>query len=116
MGIASFRLRGAAAASFVLFMGCVGDVTAMRLNTAPRPLSPRAPSAVEVFRDRVPLDGFIEIYALEIEGGAMIAEDIQAMREKAAKLGCEALVLTPEQFGPPGFGGHRLRGTCLVAR
>lgn len=100
----------------LLLIGCVSEVTTTRLNAAPRPLSKRQPAEVEVFRERVPLNGYIEIYSLEIDGGAMIAEDIQAMREKAARLGCEKLVLTAETYGPVTVPQNRLRGTCLVAR
>lgn len=103
-------------ACLALLVGCVSDVTSTRLNTPPRPLSRRDPSAVEVFRERVPLDGYIEIHELEIDGGAMIAEDIQSRRVKAGSLGCEVLVLTPERYGPATMPGQKLRGTCLVHR
>ncbi len=90
--------------------GCGHTVTYTALNAAPRPLTPRAPSAVELYMTAQPTRPSVEVGYFEIEqqsptsGGtpAMIAE----LRQRAGRIGCDALVLTASTDRIQSYSGQ----------
>jgi hypothetical protein len=90
--------------------GCGHSVTYTALNAPPRPLTPRAPSAVELYMTAQPTRPNVEVGYFEIEqqsptsGGtpAMIAK----LRERAGRVGCDALVLTASTDRIQSYSGQ----------
>jgi hypothetical protein len=90
--------------------GCVGVAPALQtvtLNAPPRPLHERPPGEVTFFTTGAPSRPFVEVALLEsrrrwgAQEGA--PEIIGRMRDRAAKLGCDGLILLGEANLTSGF-------------
>lgn len=90
----SFSLAIAA----VFLSGCGFSVSYTKTNASPRRLAPRQPSTVEVLTVAPPERPFVEVGLFEIEQESPqsgdSAEMLEKLREEAATVGCDALVIT----------------------
>jgi hypothetical protein len=65
------------------------------INTAPRPLPPRGPATVEVYLSGPPARPHADVGLLRAtEDGASIGQMTDALRARAARAGCDAIVIT----------------------
>jgi hypothetical protein len=89
----------AAAALFVL-TGCGHSFSYSSLNTPSRPLTPREPANVQVLFGTTPSVPFVEVGLFEIEQQTPLSpgttEMIGKLRERAAEIGCDAVLVTRE--------------------
>jgi hypothetical protein len=112
-----------------VFAGCGTFVDFTPLNESPRPLSPRALGSVEVFSSGAPTRPHVDVALVEAVQTHSLNEQgtglmVQRMREQAAAMGCDAIVLggaTDHQGAPPGSGWDLLdpgatkrQATCIV--
>ncbi len=81
-----------------LALGCGHSLEYTATNRSPRPLTPRDPASVEVYATTLPTRPHVEVGLFEIEqrtpasGGT--PEMIGKLRERAARVGCDALVVS----------------------
>ena len=109
-----------------LAMSCGTSVSFIPLNEPPGPRASKPPEAVEVLTAGPPNRPYVEVGLLEarqdsaysLDGSARI---IAEMRERAAELGCDALVVTgSSDIVQPDFLSDTVdtlrgyRGTCIV--
>ncbi|MEA2697875.1 MAG: hypothetical protein QOI66_2146 [Myxococcales bacterium] len=109
--------------------GCGTYVGFTRINDPPYPLSPRAPRSVEVFSSGTPARPHVDVAVVEAEQTHSLNEQgtglmIRRLREQAAAIGCDAIVLggsTDHQGAQPGSGWDLLdpgstkrQATCIV--
>jgi hypothetical protein len=82
----------------VFGLACGHSLEYTATNRSPRPLSPRDPASVEVYATTLPTRPHVEVGLFEIEqrtpasGGT--PEMIGKLRERAARVGCDALVVS----------------------
>lgn len=81
------------AAAVAALVGCGPQVSVSALNPAPRPWGARPVGSVEIYTTALPARPYVEVAALSAKGG-QADQHVDAMREKAAELGCDALVFT----------------------
>jgi len=91
-------LRLLACLGFSCSVGCGTVVTETPLNAAPRELTPRAPESVEVYSSAPPSRPHVDVALLEAEqselgsgGGAVM---VRRLRERAGKMGCDAVFIS----------------------
>ena len=94
------------------------------LNSAPRGLTARPPQSVEVYSSSPPSRPHVDVALLRVEEGGFSGTPghlVQALLEKAAELGCDALYISgaSERAGNPKLGildpgTNTLFGTCLA--
>lgn len=125
------------AKSTILLVGCAAAlaacslprVTLEQLNPPPRALQPRAPGSVEVFVTTKPARPYVEVAILEAEegtkgpgGGPTL---VRMLRERAARLGCDAIMLAGwgsrikvqgNTYDVSIFTRNTVRCTCIVYR
>lgn len=79
----------------VLGPGCATTViNSHPLNSAPHPLKPREPAAVEIFTTGPPTRPFVEVALIEArQAGFDEAPVFGELRSRAGAIGCEGLVL-----------------------
>lgn len=110
-------------------VACAPKIAVTPLNPAPRPLAPRAVGEVEVFTTRLPPRPYAEVSLITARQG-QAGDHLDALRAKAAELGCDGLVMTvmptessvqvqppPGQEGSAPARGHAVgssSGTCVV--
>jgi len=98
-------------------------------NPAPGPLVPRAAAEVEVFTTQLPPRPYAEVSLITARQG-QAGDHLEALRAKAAEIGCDGLVMTvmphessvqvqppPGQEGSAPARGHAVgssSGTCVV--
>ena len=70
---------------------CV-KTTVTPLNQTPRPLTSRSPESVEVFTTKLPTRPYVEVSLIQAER-VDASRHLAAMRKKAARIGCDAIVL-----------------------
>lgn len=125
------RLLAAAAAAIAL-AGCGARLTFIRTNSPPQPMRPRAVAAVEVFSSARPERAFVEVGIIESQRASVFSaagsdEVFSAMREEAARQGCDAMILLGSNDAVVGSGGgahggdstttlQGYRATCAVWR
>ncbi len=123
------RMRRLLFALLLALVSCAPEIAVTPLNPAPRPLAPRAAGEVEVFTTRLPPRPYAEVSLITARDGKA-GDHLDALRAKAAELGCDALVMTvmpsessvqvqppPGQAGQPPARGHAVgssSGTCVV--
>jgi hypothetical protein len=92
--------------AFLTFTGCA-TVTADVMNQPPRPMYKRTADQVELFTAGVPSRPRVDVAVLRF-GGVFGdgADPTTAMRQEAANMGCDGLVLAHLDTG--------LAGTCIV--
>ena len=108
--------------------GCGTWVDATPLNAPPHALSPRAPESVEIYASGAPSRPHVDVALLRADqvnrSNADMATMMRKLRVQAAKMGCDAIVVSgaTEQAGAPtgsSFalldpGTHSLLATCLA--
>ena len=112
-----------------LLGGCGTFVDFTPLNDPPHALSPRSAGTVEVLSSGAPARPHVDVAIVEAEQTRSLNEQgtglmIRRMRERAAALGCDAIVLggvTDHQGAGPGSGwdlldpgATRRQATCIV--
>ena len=76
------------------------------MNQPPHPLFKRTPESVEVFTAGAPTRPRVDVAVLRFGGGFPTTTPTVAMRQEAANMGCDGLVLAHLDTG--------LAGTCIV--
>ncbi len=98
-------------AGAILFTACGVDVAYTQTNAPPHPMAARPPASVEVYRLAPSYRRFVETGTLDATGywGGGTEHADQLLRQKAAEIGCDALVIQ-------GYvqGGARYRAICLA--
>jgi hypothetical protein len=109
--------------------GCGTFVDFTPINDPPHPLEPRSSASVEVFSSGPPARPHVDVALVEVEQTHSLNEQgtglmIQRMREQAAAIGCDAIVLrgvTDHQGAQPGSGwdlvdpgSTKREATCIV--
>lgn len=101
----------------VLTLGACGpEINVQPLNPSPHPLSRRSPAEVQVFTSAIPERPYIEIALISASKGQ--AEDhLGAIRERAAEVGCDALIFTalPRTNTSEGFVNGRYAATSTTS-
>jgi hypothetical protein len=77
---------------------CGTATTIAVTNPSPRPLVPRSPAEVDVFTSSAPSQPFVEVAIIQSRQESIYSFDqmpeiIAAMREEAARAGCDGVVL-----------------------
>ncbi len=110
-----------------LAAACGTTISAVPTNHPVRPMTPRDPMSVEVVTTGVPPRPFVEVAYLEAQQQSEYSLDaapevMTKMRERAAALGCDALILGGANDAVVGSStngtGHTstlrgYRGTCI---
>jgi hypothetical protein len=101
----------AVALALLLCAACGVDIAYTRTNPPPHPMDARTPERVDVFRLAPNDRPFVETGILDETGwwGGGTQNADRLLRNKAAEIGCDALVIQ-------GYvqGGARYRAICLV--
>jgi hypothetical protein len=113
----------------LLVAGCGTFVEFTPINSPPHLLSPRSPESVEMLSSGSPARPHVDVALLEVEQTHSFNEEgtglmIRRLREQAAAMGCDAVVLggvTDHQGAQPGSGWDLLdpgstkrQATCVV--
>lgn len=83
-----------------LAAACAPTLHVTPLNPAPRPMSPRSPETVELFTSNRPAQPYVDVALLRAEQWERVPEDdemaesVAALRERAAQMGCDAVIIT----------------------
>src|SRR5690349_10178251 len=78
----------------VVLAGCV-HVDSAAINPPPHRLAPRAPATVDVFASAPPERPHVDVALVTASsGGRGLPALVEAIRERAAELGCDAIVLS----------------------
>ncbi len=103
--------RGLAAAMLVGAAGCGLSVRVTRLSGGPREALPIDATQVELFVDSFPAREYVAAAYLEVrDQDASNVELVDALRAKAADLGCDGVIVKRGQ-PPPA-----VRATCIFWR
>jgi hypothetical protein len=91
--------------ALVLVTGCGTTVSATMLNESPKPLFARPPASVEMFVSAPPSRPYVDVALLEAEQQSDMSIDgtdafIHKLRDHAATLGCDGVVLGHETNRP----------------
>lgn len=82
----------------VLVAGCGTAIQSTMINPAPHPMQSRPPETVEIYSSGPPQRPYIDVAYLEAEqqsaySGDDTAQFIRHLRERAAAMGCDGVVL-----------------------
>lgn len=85
-------------------------------NTAPRPMHARAPQTVQVISSGAPDRPFVEVGIIESQQSSRYSVDemsdiIASMRSKAARIGCDALLIQGQNDTEAGTSRGLFKGT-----
>jgi hypothetical protein len=111
--------------------GCGTSISTTAINAPPRPMAPRPPETVEVFTSGAPPRPHVDVAILEAEesSGLSVADTgdmIRSLREHAAAMGCDAVVVGGSSSRDPGVtdveswlvenpkGRKGFFGTCIA--
>jgi hypothetical protein len=99
-----------------LFAACVvtplaGDTTFTRTNRPTRPMRARALDSVEVFTSSTPSRGYTEVGLIRSTGGD-VERAMTGMRQKAAAVGCDGVVVTSTGTGQ--YNQIIYNGACFL--
>jgi hypothetical protein len=94
------NLRSIGLVCVALAAACGTTSGFMQLNPPPRPLHPRQPSQVLMFTSSAPTERYVEVGLITTAISDWSSENeleiLAALREEAAKHGCEGVVVTDE--------------------
>jgi hypothetical protein len=100
---------------------CGTAVRSATINPPPRAMTPRPPETVQVFSSVLPPRPFVEVAYITAEKASSYSQDsapefINRMRERAAEMGCDGLVIRGATELPDWLAGvhEALTGTCIV--
>lgn len=104
--------------------GCGASVQYARTNPSPRPMHPRPPDSVVVYSSGRPAQAYAEVGVLISRQSsefsmADLQDIIDEMRETAAEIGCDGLIIQGGADKVVSFDGtsstlEGVRGTCIV--
>jgi hypothetical protein len=88
---------------------CGTAVKTIEINPAPRAMGPRPPQTVEMFTSGPPQRPYVDVALLEAEEESSFSSDktpemLTALRERAAQMGCDAVVLGGMTSRDPNLG------------
>jgi hypothetical protein len=112
----------------LLGAGCGVGITSHPLNTPAHPMRPRSASEVEMFTTSKPTYAYVEVAVLEARQESQFSvanteEVFDTMRNRAAEMGCDGLLLlgSADEVVGGTYNGqgstrtlHGYRGTCIV--
>jgi len=105
---------------FASAVGCGPRINVVTMTSPPRPLVARPSETVELFTTKLPSRAYVEVAVISAEKG-WADQHLEALREKAGELGCDALVFTvmPHQQTVSGNGQSATAvgsssATCVV--
>lgn len=102
----------------VLFAGCAAQVSSTQVNQPPAPMFRRPAESVELFTSGAPQRPHTDVAVMEAEPGLSersTGELIGRMREKAAAMGCDGLVVTGVDTQLTRHDERKtVTGTCIV--
>jgi len=95
------RTLGVIMYGLLAFAGCGTSSAFMPLNPPPHPVTPRPPGEVQMFTNSAPARPYVEVGLITAAikrdwSGAGDLEIIDALRDEAAKHGCDGVVVTGE--------------------
>jgi hypothetical protein len=104
------------AALALLVAACGTTTQVVPTNPSPRALVPRSPDAVDVFTTSAPPRPFVEVAIIQARQSSQYSVDsmpeiIAAMREQAARVGCDGVVIHGESNKVVSSGGWGEMGT-----
>jgi hypothetical protein len=92
-------------------IGCGVSVHVTRLSSAPEAMLPIEVTQVELYVDSKPPHEYIAVARLDAAGSkATNFELVDALRERAAELGCDGVIVEP------GPSRSSVGGTCILWR
>jgi len=118
----------------VLLVGCAPAVTSppaelsrnatpeheTKLNASPRPMKPRAPETVAIYRTKVPAAEYVEVSEL-VDTGDDETEALDKLKLSAAGVGCDGLIVgavraeaETMRFGNTHITSVDISGTCIM--
>jgi hypothetical protein len=98
--------------ALLALVGCGTTVRTIMINQPPRPMQPRPVEEVQLFTSAPPTRPYIDVAYLEAEQDSEWSSDetpvfFTKLRERAANLGCDAVVIgNPTHRDKPGLGMH----------
>jgi hypothetical protein len=108
----------------LLLSACGPWVSATALNPSPRMLSSRSAKSVDVYSSGPPARPHVDVALLEVgkgdDGSSGTSEMIERLRQKAADMGCDGVVVggmttrTADVHVPFDFGDRTIHATCIV--
>ena len=108
----------AALVGVLLLAGCADSVSYTHLADPPRPLQPKPAQEVEVLNISPPSRPHRNIGVLQAVSGRLLSFDpprlIGKLRDQAARLGCDALLITSVDRRETRYDGPSIEGSCLV--
>lgn len=93
--------------ALVLAAGCGTSIHTTPINPAPRPMAPRDPASVELFTSGAPQRAHVDVAFIEAEESSSFSthgtpEMLNELRQKGARLGCDAVVIGGLTSRDPG--------------
>ncbi len=108
----------AALVGVLLIGGCADSVSYTHLAEPPRPLQSRPVQDVEVLNISPPARPHRNVGVLQAVSGRLLAFDpprlIGKLRDQAARLGCDALLITSIDRRETRYEGPSIEGSCVV--
>jgi hypothetical protein len=106
----------------LLLVGCGAWTSQTFVNPAPHPMAARPPASVEVFTAGAPTRPHVDVAMLEVrqQTGWSLADTgdmIARLRDDAAAMGCDGLVITGSNNHVEDRGSttlHGFFGTCIA--
>ncbi len=107
----------------LLVTGCGTSINATALNPSPVRMTARPAKAVELYTLGAPTRPHVDVALLEAEEGGSFTFEVTAemlgdLRERAGKMGCDAIVIgsirTPDPIQTTGNYNKGIVGTCIV--
>jgi hypothetical protein len=113
-------VRSLAAVALLAAAACGTTTQVVATNRSPRPLAPRSPGEVDVYTTSPPARPFVEVAIIQARQSSQYSADtmpeiINAMRQQAAQVGCDGVVIhgASNKVVPTGWGEHGTSSTSL---
>jgi hypothetical protein len=124
-------MRALAFATLVAVAGCGTSTRTTLVNPAPHAMPPRSPASVEIFTSGAPARPHTDVAIIEAEESSSFSladtsDMLNALRERGARMGCDAVVVGGSSSRDPGLndtetwlvdnpkGRKGFFGTCIV--
>ncbi len=114
-------MRGLIFLLFLCSAGCGYQTKYTPTNTPPRPMKARPVESVQLFTSTAPTQPFVEVGLLSSGHSGYLStatdeEVLVGLREKAAEVGCDAVVLQSETTTEMAFAGTTSASTTAIKR
>ncbi len=116
-------MRSTSILAALLVTGCGTTLTQTQINNPPHAMTPRPPASVEILASGPPTRPHVDVAILQAQQQAYSLDDqasmIAQLRETAARLGCDALVINGPDNGSAGnrhttWTLHGYFATCIA--